>query len=178
VDIRTSSREWWRRTKQDGAVFEGWLLDQYRGEATAAGRIRTLRDRFAAPGSRPHRLLSAIAAQEQTHARWIAGLLEARGMPVAVEAKAERYWPEVTSGIGDLATGAAVGAHAEAMRLHRIEAIAGDPDAPEDVRAVFRRILPQERFHERAFREIAGDAALAGAAAAHERGARALGLVV
>jgi rubrerythrin len=79
-------------------------------------------------------------------------------------------------GIHDLESGCAVGAHAEKMRLERIEAIAQDPGAPPDVRAVFTRILPEERFHERAFREMAGGAALRAAEGAHELGRLALGL--
>jgi hypothetical protein len=63
------------------------------------------------------------------------------------------------------------------MRLLRIEVIANDESAPADARAVFRRILPQERFHERAFRVLAGPAAMAATAAAHTLGEQALGLI-
>lgn len=176
-ELRSASEAWWERTRIDPAALQAWLLDQYRGEVTAAGRIRRLRDAFAAPGSREHRVLSTIARQEERHAAWVAELLEARGLPARVQEVEERYWPRVLQAIGDLRRGAAVGAHAEAMRLARIEAIARDEGAPADVRAVFRRILPEERFHERAFREMAGAEAMAAAAAAHEEGAKALGLV-
>src|SRR4051794_33643160 len=111
------SLTWWRRIKGDEAAFLEWLHDQYRGETSAAGRIELLRDRFAEPGSRAFRTLTVIAAQERRHARWIGALLEARGEPVAPSAKADRYWERTLPGIHDLATGAAVGAHAEAMRL-------------------------------------------------------------
>lgn len=63
------------------------------------------------------------------------------------------------------------------MRLARIEAICEDEQAPADLRAVFLRILPEERFHERAFRELAGADALARTEGAHILGQRALGLV-
>jgi rubrerythrin len=82
----------------------------------------------------------------------------------------------VVTAVHDLASGAAVGAHAERMRLERIEVIATDPEAPADIREVFQRILPQERFHERAFTELAGDTALDAAADAHELGRQVLGL--
>jgi hypothetical protein len=95
-----------------------------------------------------------------------------------VEEKAERYWPCVLRSIADLETGAAVGAHAERMRLERIAAIAEDPSAPDDVRRVFARILPEERFHERAFRGLAGDVALRRTASTHALGREALGLSV
>src|SRR5258708_15423822 len=111
-----------------------------------AERIELLHDRFAAPGSHAWRILTVIAGQERKHARWVGELLAARGLPVAPSVKAERYWPQTLPGIRDLATGAAVGAHAEGMRLERIAAIAADEEVPADVREVFRRILPEERF--------------------------------
>lgn len=171
------SHHWWRATRANPAALHAWLYDQYRGEVTAASRIETLRDRFAPAGSRAHRVLTVIAAQERTHAAWVGELLAARALPVAVEYKPDRYWRRVLPGITDLATGAAVGAHAERMRLERIEAIAADPEAHSDICEVFARILPQEKFHARAFAELATPEALARTAGAHALGREALGLV-
>jgi rubrerythrin len=175
-----TSQAWWAATKSDSKALEQWLRDQYRGEATAGPRIEALRDAFAEEGSRAWRVLTVIATQERKHASWVAELLRARGLAVGVEDKADRYWARVVPAIGDLATGAAVGAHAEAMRLERIEAIASDGAAASsslaDVVGVFRRILPEERFHERAFRALAGSEALARTRGAHALGREALGL--
>ena len=101
---------------------------------------------------------------------------DARALDVHVEPVEDRYWKAVVPEVVDLATGAAIGAHAERMRLERIRVIASDLDAPADIRSVFRRILPEERFHERAFRGLASAAALASTAGAHELARRALGL--
>jgi rubrerythrin len=171
-----TTQAWWESVKRDPAAFQGWLLDQYRGEATAGERIERLRDGYAAPGTRAARVLSIIAEQERKHAGWVGELLRARGVEPRIEPEAERYWPEMLPGIHDLESGCAVGAHAEKMRLDRIEHIARDPEAPADVRAVFARILPEERFHERAFRALAGDAAMRATEGAHELGRLALGL--
>jgi rubrerythrin len=172
-----SSAAWWAATRDDPRRLHAWLAAQYRGEVTAASRIEALRDRHARPGERAHRVLTAIAGQEKGHAAWVADLLRARGLAVEVVGAAEeRYWRRTLPGIVDLATGCAVGAHAEAMRLARIAAIAGDPDAPPDIRAVFARILPQERWHERAFRGLATPAALDATREAHALGREALGL--
>jgi len=170
------SRSWWLATRDDPERLHAWLYDQYRGEVTAASRIETLRDRFATRGSRASRVLSVIADQERDHARWVGELLAARGLPVEVASKSDRYWPRVLPAIADLATGAAVGAHAEQMRLERIEVIAADREAPADIRAVFARILPQERFHARAFTSLATPDALARTAGAHALGRSLLGL--
>lgn len=172
------SLAWWMKTRQDEQALNRWILDQYRGEATAAGRILALADHFTRPGSREHRILARIADQERLHADWVAGLLAARRIPqpIQLETARERYWRHVLPAISDLASGAAVGAHAERMRLWRIRAIAADSQAPADVRAVFARILPQERFHERAFRRLAGEAALRDAQDGHKRGMEMLGL--
>ncbi len=170
------SQTWWARVKQDPARMRDWLLDQYRGEATAADRIETLRDRYANVGVRARIILTVIAAQERQHAKWIGSLLEAREIPVMIETKSERYWAQTLPGIEDFETGCAVGAHAERMRLERIEVIASDPDAPADVRSIFQRILPEEQFHARAFAELAGEPALAKTQEAHALGREALGL--
>ncbi|MFO0612681.1 MAG: hypothetical protein U0414_08845 [Polyangiaceae bacterium] len=171
------SRTWWEATRREERALVAWLLDQYRGEATAAGRIEMLRDAFAEPGTRAHVVLGVIAGQERRHAVWVGDLLTARGVQPTVLPKRERYWAPTLEAIHDLETGCAIGAHSERMRLERIEVIAADPFAPEDVCAVFRRILPEERFHARAFAELAGARALDETRAAHARGRRALGLV-
>ncbi|MBZ5710394.1 hypothetical protein [Nannocystis pusilla] len=172
-----SSATWWAEIKTDPARLVAWLFAQYRGEVTAAGRILDLRDAHAQPGTRAHRLLTVIAEQERSHAAWVGELLQARGFaPAAVGAAEARYWKQTLPGIADLETGCAVGAHAERMRLARIEAIAGDPAAPAGIREVFARILPQERFHERAFRSLATPDSLEATRAAHELGRAVLGL--
>jgi rubrerythrin len=174
--VLCDSHTWWQATKRDPEALVAWLLDQYRGEATAAGRIEMLRDAYAAPGTRAHRILGVIAGQERRHAVWVGDLLTARGVAPVIAPKRERYWKPTLEVIKDLETGCAVGAHSERMRLERIEVIAGDEEAPADVRAVFQRILPEERFHARAFAELAGDEALAATREAHDLGRRALGL--
>ena len=171
-----SSTTWWEHLKTDRGAFEAWLHDQYRGEVTAAGRIESLRDAFAPKESRAYRILTAIAGQERKHATWVAELLRARGLDVHVEPVEDRYWKRTVPEVIDLETGAAVGAHAEQMRLERIEAIARDEHAPPDVRAVFQRILPEERFHARAFRSLSSPSAMSRTAHAHDLGRRALGL--
>ena len=172
----TTSASWWETTRANPVALQAWLYDQYRGEITAGDRIEALRDAFAEPASRAYRLLSVIAEQERTHAGWIGALLAARGLPVEMTAKPDRYWRQVVPEISDLETGAAVGAHAEQMRLERIETIAADPTAPADIRAAFARILPQERFHAWAFASLSTSEALSRTKGAHALGRAALGL--
>ncbi|MDP3279232.1 MAG: ferritin-like domain-containing protein [Deltaproteobacteria bacterium] len=176
VEISASQR-WWQATRNDSARFDRWLLAQYRGEHTAAGRIEGLRDHYAPEGSRAYRLLSVIAKQERKHARWVGELLTSRGHALSTQGPAERYWDAPIQAISDLETACAVGAHAERMRLARIETIAEDPEAPSDVRSVFARILRDERFHERAFTSLSSTEKLAATRGAHELGRTALGLV-
>jgi rubrerythrin len=172
-----TSREWWAKVKQDPAAIRRWLLGQYRGESTAAGRIDKLRNAHAEIGTPQWDTLTTIAGQERKHAGWMYELLSARGIEAKVEDRPERYWEKTLHGIVDLVSGAAVAAHAEKMRLERIEAIVEDIDAPTDIRDVFARVLPDELFHERAFREMAGPVAMKAAARAHADGRNALGLV-
>lgn len=198
-----TSRQWWAAVRGDPARLNAWLLDQLRGEATAAARIRALRDQFAVPvthasaaqgqhatsqgAAADHnhaaRVLTVIAEQEERHASWVADLLRARGVDPVVVEKPARYWQAChLDEIADLETGCAVGAWAERMRLERIDVIAAagdhgaDIDDIADIVAVFQRILPEERFHERAFSDLAGAVALHATRDAHELGRRALGL--
>lgn len=118
-----------------------------------------------------------IAGQEGDHAEWILRLLQARNIEVPADLPAERYWPQVEGQVTSWDTACAVAAHAEGMRLARIRVIANDSGAPDDIRETFARILPQEEFHERAFRAFATDDALGATKDNHEEGAAALGLV-
>lgn len=173
--------EWWDAVKADPGLLLDWLRKQYHGEATAAVRMRDFLDRFGTQARDPRWVTTVeeIARQEETHAAWVGELLRARGEePQVIANKFERYWSATLPGIESWESGCAVAAHAEAMRLERIRVIANDSAAPADVRAVFARILPQEEFHERAFRTFASDAALTAALEGHAAGAEALGLVV
>lgn len=171
-----TSEEWWSEVKADDNQLYVWLQKQYHGEVVAAVRIRDFAVSYATPGSRQERLLAIIAGQEEDHARWVGDLLVTRGIEPVVLDKEERYWEQTLPQIGGLATGAAVAAHAEHMRLERIRVIAADPTASLDIRNVFDRILPQEVFHERAFRSLAGPEAMDLTNAAHQAGRRAIGL--
>jgi rubrerythrin len=173
--VRTS-HEWWEQVKADPKKLELWLQKQYHGEVTAAARIRDFSVKFAEPDTRASRILNLIAGQEIDHANWVSGLLVARGIEPVTMDKAERYWEQTLPQIGSFATGAAVAAHAEHMRLERIRVIAHDPETPDDIRIVFDRILPQEVFHERAFTSLAGPEAMQATVEAHLQGRQVIGL--
>lgn len=171
-----TSQQWWDEVKADESKFNDWLVKQYRGEVTAASRILGIIDQFALT-DRAEKTLRIIADQESTHASWILELLEARGITPSVEGAEERYWKQVMPAAVDFETTAAVGAHAEKMRLERIQVICDDDTAPADVSSAFKRILKQELFHERAFRQLAGADAMAATKFDHEQGRTLLGLV-
>jgi rubrerythrin len=173
-----SSKEWWATTKNDPAKFSDWLLRQYRGEVTAAQRIRLLASQFDT-SVQNRSILAYIANQEENHATWVKTLIRNRGIEIPedlTQGAEKRYWAKTLPGIDSFETGAAVAAHAEKMRLERIKAIAGDPEAPEDVRSTFSKILVDEEFHERAFRRMTNDSAYAATEGNHELGKEALGL--
>lgn len=172
-----TSQQWWDEVKASPELFNDWLVKQYRGEVTASKRIIRLADNYE---SQFHHVLAKIAEQEMQHAEWIEELLNARNIEVDPQEvlKAEnRYWAHTLPGIDSFETGAAVAAHAEAMRLERIKVIADDPDSPKDVRDTFRKILKDELFHERAFKFMAGDVAMTKTQGNHDLGLQALGLV-
>lgn len=178
-----TSKEWWDEVKQSNEAIIKWLFNQYIGEATAGDRIRKFAAEHAT-SEKAKNVLNLIASQEDMHASWIAGLLSNRcyfapdlNDTGLTEQAHTRYWKEPLAAIEDFETGCAVGAHAEKMRLERIQAIVDDPTAPEDIWMTFKKILNDELFHERAFRKMASAEALEKTKGAHELGKQLLGLV-
>lgn len=171
-----TSQQWWDEVKVDNAKLNRWLLKQWRGEVTAAARISGFADSYA-PDESTIRILHIIAGQEKQHAEWVLALLHSRGIVPDLRGAELRYWKETMPQVRSFEVGAAVGAHAEAMRLERIRTIAADESAPTDIRETFQWILKDEVFHERAFREMAGPDALQQTEASHRRGREVLGLV-
>lgn len=175
-----TSKQWWDEVKNDSVKTERWLRKQWRGEVTAAVRIERLANQYTELGSHERRVLCAIAIQEAQHAEWVRDLLITRGIFVSnatLHEATSRYWAETLPGIKDFATGTAVAAHAEKMRLERIQVIVDDEESDEDVREVFAKILKDELWHERAFRELSTSEALAATAGDYKLGREALGLV-
>lgn len=170
----TTSKQWWESVKNDPTKFNEWLQKQYRGEITAASRIEQFAEKYATQNYK--RTLRVIAKQERQHASWVLELLINRGITPDVANAENRYWSETLPEIESFETGAAIGAHAEAMRLERIRVISADDSAPSDVQEIFKKILKDELFHERAFRVMAGDQAMQKTMASHEAGRKLLGL--
>jgi rubrerythrin len=173
-----TSQQWWNEVKNDAIKLGEWLVKQWRGEVTAAERIMSFSSHFAQTGKQIT-TLAVIASQEAQHAKWVKELLDSRHIivdPNVVNQAEKRYWKETLPGIEDFATGAAVAAHAEGMRLERIRVICEDAETPEDIRSVFKRILKDEEFHERAFAQMSTQKALAATQGKHDLGRLALGL--
>ena len=172
-----TSKEWWDKVKNDRELFNEWLIKQYRGEVTAAARIREFALQYAPWHLHP--ALLTIADQEEQHAEWVRELLDYYGVNYEVLGEAEaRYWKETLPEINDFESGSAVAAHSEEMRLERIRTIVNDENADPVVRQVFRNILVDELWHAKTFRRFAGGEAYQSASGAHARGLEALGLVM
>ena len=67
---------------------------------------------------------------------------------------------------------------AEGMRLVRIRALAESDKVDKDIRNVFRKILPDEEFHEKAFGAMSDDEAIKYMQDKHEAGLDMLGLEI
>eukprot|EP01102_Stenamoeba_stenopodia_P006447 TRINITY_DN1765_c0_g1_i1.p1 TRINITY_DN1765_c0_g1~~TRINITY_DN1765_c0_g1_i1.p1 ORF type:complete len:178 (+),score=34.41 TRINITY_DN1765_c0_g1_i1:126-659(+) len=173
-----TSVEWWNQTKADPSDLTRWLQNQYHGEAKAADRLKLFAETFRGEMTEKQFLtVSIIANQESNHAEWVAELLRTRNLEPRVLEKKERYWDKTLTDVHTFIRGAAVAAHAEEMRLERIRAIVADETAPTDIREVFRKILPQEEFHARAFRKMTTDEEYNHTEDAHHKGRIALGLM-
>jgi len=177
--MKKSSQEWWDRTKNDENLLNHWLKNQFHGEITAAQRIKNFADQTE--DSKNRRILDVIALQELQHSEWIRNLLKVRGIEAEILEKEERYWSKVIpDNYKNLPTEklAAIGAHAEIMRLSRIRVIANDETSPIDIRFCFQLILKDEEWHAKAFSEMAGEENMNQAIDAHKEGLEALGLTI
>lgn len=182
--MKKTSKQWWDEMKIDSAKFNNWLLKQYRGEVTASVRIAKITEKYANEEDNNITadqilMLKRIAGEESKHASWVRDLCHTRGLNVSevnlTEAE-DRYWKKTLPAAISFNTAMAIGAHAEKMRLERINTIVEDVDAPEDVRNVFSKILIDEIRHEEDFRSLAGDRAMKDTLPAHSLGRALLGL--
>lgn len=173
-----TSKQWWKETKVSEQKTINWLKNQYHGETVAAERI----EKYILPhlDGKYQFMVERIVDDEIRHSLWVGELLTNRGITPEILQKEERYWREVMT--EDFTTNGnyacAVAAHAEEMRLERIQVIMNDVDAPEDIRKVFTNIYKDELFHAKGFKLIAGDDYYNKASENHAKGLEALGLIV
>lgn len=171
-----NTKQWLDKVTSDKDKLTHWLERQFIGEITAAKRIRKLADE-APEKFKP--VLNRIADDEALHAFWVGELLVARNIQIPVVEHAEdRYWKPILSELDTFEKTAAAGHHAEGMRLIRIRALAESDKVDTDIREVFRKILPDEEYHEKAFGAMSTDEAIAEMLHKHEAGLELLGLEV
>lgn len=168
-----TSKQWVEEVSKDPVKLQHWLERQYVGEELAARRLEEL---CTHPEMTDKQLpiISRIAEEERLHSKWIAKLLPS--LP-EVSYDEDRYWSEVK--LSELSSDEllAAGHHAEEMRLERIRAVV-ESDLPENIREVFAKILPMEKFHAKAFGSLASKKALENTKENHESGMKALNLTM
>jgi|SRR5579872_538737 len=172
-----TTQEWWDAVSNDPDKMIEWLKAQYHGEVTASNRIRELLTQYPEMTKFERDLIEMIAQDETNHAEWVKTLLTTRGIPAEVLTKEERYWDQtLPKGNATFSQMCAIGYHAETMRLERIKLLAKSRKF-DDIAEVFLRILPEERFHTKAFMVMSTPEDIAAALPAHNEGLNALGLV-
>ena len=171
-----NTQEWLDKITGSKVELQHWLERQYIGEITAAHRIAQLvtdaPDKF-----KP--VISKIANDEAQHAIWVGQLLLDRDIAIPeIKDTDNRYWKPILSEIDSFEKTAAAGHHAEGMRLVRIRALANSNKVDEDIREVFRKILPDEEFHEKAFGAMSDVDSIEFMRGKHEAGLEMLGLEI
>lgn len=173
-----NTAQWLEKILSDKSNLNHWLQRQYVGEMNAAMRIAELQFHEGV-NDENRKIIERIAAEESKHAHWIRELLEARGLELpALDTAENRYWKPVREAMETFEDIAAAGHHAERMRLVRIEALSNCQEIDADIRRVFSRILPDERFHERAFLSMTNLHSLQKMGGSHQKGLEILGLEV
>jgi len=175
-----TSQKWWEETKNDEAKLNRWLQRQYVGEFAAVNLLSEILLRFGSEMThRDRHNVFRVMTQEALHGSWMSELLTNRDLQPETDGVAtQRYWAEVLPNVNSFKDAMQAAMQAESMRLHRIRAIAADEEAPEDIRRIFKAILPHEEWHERVFGEMKGDHYNETIANDHEKGLGALSLVL
>lgn len=172
-----TTQQWLHEVKTVPGKLQQWLERQYVGEALAAQRIQQLAE--TQTGKRPEHVLLRIMRDEQKHTAWIYGLLLSRDIPIPeVTLDGTRYWEPILENLHTFEEIAGAGHHAETMRLARIRALAEDAEIDDDIREVFRNILPDEEFHAKAFASLSTPEDIEKVRPLHEAGLDLLGLVI
>ena len=173
--IMKTTAQWLEEVKFAPNKLNHWLHRQYIGEVLAASRIRQLADDCKNPKHK--RVIEKIADDEDNHAEWVKQLLITRNIPIPIPTyENTRYWAPILGNEFSFEEVAGVGHHAETMRLSRIRAIAEDGEMDEDIREVFKRILPDETFHAQAFEAMSTPEAIEYTRKFHVAGTNVLGL--
>ena len=171
--MQKTSKQWVEEVSKDPVKLQHWLERQYIGEELAARRLEELCTHpDLTDKQRP--IITRIAEEERLHSKWIAKLLPS--LP-EVSYDEDRYWSEVKLSELSLDELLAAGHHAEEMRLERIQAVV-DSTLPDNIREVFAKILPMEKFHAKAFGSLASEEALAKTEENHRAGMQALNLIM
>lgn len=147
-------REAWTRTPDKQGALLDWLKEQYIGEREAVASMEVLlATGRKQPDANPKylHLMEKVIADEHRHVAMIKELLISRGATIP-----EIGEPEVLPGMDAFFSGSAVASRAEAVRAGVIRVILEDGEVPQDVKSSFLVILREEAFHEKAFREVAG----------------------
>lgn len=169
-----NTKQWLSEIKTSPEKLNHWLERQYIGEALAAQRIRSLAD---ATDNRFGMVLTKIAHDEAKHCAWVAELLTTRGIQLPeISYDNTRYWGPILDNLHTFSELAGAGHHAETMRLVRIRALSEDSEIPEDIRQVFKNILPDEEMHSRAFESMSTNEAIESTRKLHNAGLELLGL--
>lgn len=174
-----TTKQWWDEVSNCEEKMINWLKSQYHGEVTAEKRIRDMLVNFPNINKKCVRIINKIADDEAQHALWVKGLLDTRGIKAEVLDKEERYWNETIPRSLEVNTfeyACAVAHLAEVMRLERIELLSSD-ERFKDIADVFKKILPDEMFHAKAFGEMSTIEDIEAAREFHNIGMNAIGLV-
>lgn len=170
--------QWIEQVLAEPGKLNKWLSRQYVGECLAAERIAALADTQRENLTR-FNVLKKVAFDEMKHAAWVKRLMDVRQLPIPrVSLDETRYWEPILKNVTSFSEVCALGHHAEAMRLIRIELIKDDPRFDDDIREAFARIYKDEQMHVKAFKALTTDDDIVKTAHLHQAGLNALGLEI
>ncbi len=146
--IRRFREEEWPEMKRQPDWVRTYVARVVVGEKDSLAMMCHIRDTFGheAPSERDRRTLDAIIAQEEGHVAMFSALLLELGGQIPDQPKT---W--IPNTLISWASGCAIAARGEEIRLGEITHLLADNDVPEQVKQVLVGILREEEFHQRGF---------------------------
>lgn len=154
---------WWERLLADEEAMIRWLqkLQHTEYEGYTGNIENNARWNTEPKDLLTERVLLKTGDDELRHSDLLVELLNKRGVGPSEVSPPSVYWDEMEKHVVDLKTCSAMCYLGEQLAADRFEIILAHEGTPTDVQDFLKSALPDEKYHARVFRTLAGDDAIA-----------------
>ncbi len=154
---------WWDRLIADEEAMVRWLqkLQHTEYEGWTGNIENNARWNTEPKDLKIEQVLLKTGDDELRHSDMLVELLNKRGVGPSIVSPPSLYWEEMEKHVVDLKTCSAMCYLGEQLAADRFQIILEHPGTPSDVLDFIKSALPDEKYHARIFRILAGDEAIA-----------------